>query len=88
MTTFSIPDHARTLRETSSCALAALDELILNLGLKADNPIATILEAQREVLLSLGRLSEVMAEVGEVQSDVLKSPERPSDREAVRFGHP
>lgn len=87
MTKPSVPDYARTIRETSNGALAALDMLILELNLDAGDPIATILEGQREVILSLGRLSETVAEVGEVQNDVLKSPEmRDAMKQAAEMG--
>lgn len=87
MTEPSVPDHARTIRETTNCALAALDVLIRKLNLDAGDPMAAILEVQREVILSLGRLSETVAEVAEVQNDVLKSPEmRDAMRQAAEMG--
>ena len=75
MTTPSMRDHARKIGETSNRALVALDKLILDLSLDPGDPMAAVLEVQREVILSFGRLSETMAEVGEVQNNVFKLPE-------------
>ena len=87
MTTPSMRDHARKIGETSNRTLVALDKLILDLNLDAGDPVAAVLEVQREVVLSFGRLSETMAEVGEVQHDVFKLPEvRDAMRQSAEMG--
>ena len=75
MTASSLPDFARAIRETADSTLAVLDTLIHKLKLSPSDPMAVVLELQRECIVSLGRLGELVAEVGEYQSSALRSPE-------------
>lgn len=79
MTDPSIPDLARSMRETTDRTLAALDAVVRHLNARPDSPEAAMLEAQREIIFSLGQLCELVAGVGESQHDVLT----PSQREAA-----
>ncbi len=86
MTDRSIPGLARPVREAADRTLAALDAVVRHLKVRPGSPEAGMLEAQREIILSLGRLSELVAEVGESQSDILASPSTrpPSGRVSSR----
>ena len=75
MTKSPLPDFAGAMREAVDRSLAAMDVLVRELNVRPDSPVAVALEAQREIILSLGRLSELVAEVGETQSDILESPQ-------------
>lgn len=87
MTTSSFPDCARAIREITHGGLAVLDTLIRNLKLSPSDPVAAVLEVQREIFLSLGRLSELVAEVGEHQNSALESPEfRAAVQEGAKAG--
>ena len=75
MTKSHLSDFAGAMHEAVDRSLAAMDMLVRELNLPRGSPVAVALEAQREIILSLGRLSELVAEVGESQSDILASPE-------------
>lgn len=87
MTDPSIPDLAQSMREATDRTLAALDAAVRLLKVRPDSPEAGMLEAQREIILSLGMLSELVAEVGESQSRILaSSPHRAAIRQGVQSG--
>lgn len=75
MTAFNDSDFARAMRDATDGAPAAMDVLVRDLKLSPGHPIAVALEAQREIILSLGRLSELVAEVRASQAEALESPE-------------
>ncbi len=83
MTTPDLPDCARAIRETTHGALAMLDTMISKLELSPSDPVAAVMEVQREIFLSLGKISELVAEVGEHQNSALMSPEF---RDALKDG--
>jgi len=87
MTKRSVPDLARPVREATDRTLAALDAVVRHLKARPDSPEAAMLEAQREIILSLGQLSELVAEVGESQGDIFTSSQREAAiRQGVRLG--
>lgn len=83
MTDRSISHLVQPMREATNRTLAALDAAVRLLKVRPDSPEAGMLEAQREIILALGQLSELVAEVGESQSDILRSPEH---KAAIRQG--
>lgn len=72
MTNHQPPDFFGAMREATNNALAAIDMLARKA--RPGSPEIAALEAQREIILSLGRLSEMVAEVGESQSNILEAP--------------
>lgn len=70
-----LPNFVEAMREAANRALAAVDTLVRDLGLGPGHPVAAALELQREVIFSISRLGELVAEVGEAQSNALESPE-------------
>ena len=83
MTEHSIPDLVGPVREATNRTLAALDVMVRHLKARPGSSEAMVLEAQREIILSLGQLSELVAEVGENQSEIFTSPQ---GRAAIRQG--
>jgi len=66
---------SETMREAADCAIMAVDTLIRDLGLGPGHPISVALEAQREIIFSLGRLGAIVAEASEAHNSALGSPE-------------
>jgi len=66
---------SETMREATDSAITAVDTLIRDLGLGPSHPIAVALEAQREIIFSLGRLGAIVGEVSEAHNSALGSPE-------------
>lgn len=69
------PEFVGAMRNVVDHALMAMDVMVRDLNIRPNTPMAAAVEAQREIILSLGRLSELVAEVGETQRDFLHSPE-------------
>ena len=87
MTQSELPKFAEAMREATDRALAVADMLVRDLRLGSNHPFATVLELQREIILSLGKLSEIVAEVGEQQTSFLDSPEmKAAIHEGVMMG--
>ena len=83
MTHRSIPDLVRPVREATDRTLAALDAAVRQLKVRPGSPEAAMLETHREIILSLGMLSELVAEVGEIQSEIVASSQHDA---AIRQG--
>lgn len=87
MTERSIPDLVRPVQEATNRTLAALDAAVRQLKVRPGSPEAALLETHREIILSLGMLSELVAEVGEIQSGIPASPQRDAAiRQDVQLG--
>jgi len=87
MTELGLSHLSEKMLEAADCAISAVDTLIRDLGFGPGHPVAVALEAQREIIFSLGRLGAFMAEVGEVHNNVLGSPEmRASMQEGAEKG--
>lgn len=71
----NMPKFVKEMRKAADCAVAAMDVLVRDLRLSPDHPVAEVVELQREIILSLSRLSEIEAELGERQTTFLDSPE-------------
>lgn len=83
MTERSIPDLVRPVQEATDRTLAALDAAVRQLKVRPGSPEAAMLETHREIILSLGMLSELVAQVGEVQGETSASSQRDA---AIRQG--